>query len=116
VKVVLDPGVLVSALIAPKGAPGQLLDLLLEDRFDVIVSHRLLDELAGVLLRAKFRRYVSPSEVHQLVAEMSAVAIMADDPPDPPPVTRDPGDDFWSRWPSPPGPTCWCLVTATWPI
>jgi len=38
VKVVLDPGVFVSALIAPKGAPGQLLDLLLEDRFEVIVS------------------------------------------------------------------------------
>ena len=93
-KVVLDPGVFVSALIAPKGAPGQLLDLLLEDRFEVIVSQRLLNELTGVLLRTKFRRYASPAEVHQLVAELSAIAIMADDPPDPPSVTRDPGDDY----------------------
>jgi len=94
VRVVLDPGVVVSALIAPKGAPGQLLDRLLEDRFDIVVSQRLLDELTGVLLRAKFRRYASPAEVHQLVAELSAIAIMADDPPDPPSVTRDPGDDY----------------------
>jgi uncharacterized protein len=94
VKVVLDPGVVVSALIAPKGAPGQLFGLLLEDRFEVIVSQRLLDELTGVLLRTKFRRYASPGEVHQLVAELSAVAIMADDPSDPPSVTRDPGDDY----------------------
>jgi putative PIN family toxin of toxin-antitoxin system len=94
VKVVLDPGVFVSALIAPKGAPGQLLDFLLEDRFEVIVSQRLLDELTGVLLRSKFRRYASPTEVDQLVAELSAVAIMAEDPSDPPSVTRDPGDDY----------------------
>lgn len=93
-KVILDPGVFVSALIAPKGAPGQLLDFLLEDRFEVIVSQRLLNELTGVLLRTKFRRYASPGEVHHLVAELSAIAIMADDPPDPPSVTRDPGDDY----------------------
>jgi uncharacterized protein len=88
------PRVFVSALIAPKGAPGQLLDFLLEDRFEVIVSQRLLNELTGVLLRTKFRRYASPAEVHQLVAELSAIAIMTDDPPDPPSVTRDPGDDY----------------------
>jgi len=53
-----------------------------------------LNELTCVLLRTKFRRYASPAEVHQLVAELSAIAIMADDPPDPPSVTRDPGDDY----------------------
>jgi hypothetical protein len=49
-KAVVDPGVLVSALIAPKGTPAQLLDLLIQGRFEVIVSQRLLGELIGVLL------------------------------------------------------------------
>ena len=93
-EVVLDPGVYVSALIAPKGAPAQLLDLLLEDRFRVVVSARLLDEPTRVLLRPKFRRYASTADVHTFVAELSAIATMAEDQPHPPRVTRDRGDDY----------------------
>jgi putative PIN family toxin of toxin-antitoxin system len=93
-RVVVDPGVFVSALIAPKGTPAQLLDLLLEQRFELIVSPRLLGELTGVLLRDRFRRYVTAAEVRELLADLAAVAIVLRDPPDPAAVTRDPDDDY----------------------
>jgi uncharacterized protein len=93
-KAVVDPGVLVSALIAPKGTPAQLLDLLIQGRFEVIVSQRLLGELIGVLLRARFRPYASVDEVRRFVDELAAIATMAEDPPEPPRITRDPGDDY----------------------
>lgn len=93
-RVVIDPGVFVSALIAPKGTPAQLLDLLLEQRFELVVSPRLLGELTGVLLRDRFRRYVTTVEVRELVADLAAVATVLRDPPDPVAVTRDPNDDY----------------------
>jgi putative PIN family toxin of toxin-antitoxin system len=80
-------------LIAPKGTLAQLLDLLLEQQFELVVSPRLLAELTGVLLRDRFRRYASPEEVRELVADLAAVAIVLRDPPDPVAVTRDPNDD-----------------------
>jgi putative PIN family toxin of toxin-antitoxin system len=93
-RVVVDPGVFVSALIAPKGAPAQFLDLLLEQRFELVASPWSLAELTGVLLRDRFRRYASTDEVRELVADLAAVAIVLGDPPDPAPVTRDPNDDY----------------------
>ena len=93
-RVVIAPGVFVSALIAPKGTPAQLLDLLLEQRFELVVSPRLLGELTWVLLRDRFRRYVTAGEVRELVADLAAVATVLRDPPDPVAVTRDPNDDY----------------------
>jgi putative PIN family toxin of toxin-antitoxin system len=93
-RVVIDPGVFVSALIAPKGTPAQLLDLLLEQRFELVVSPQLLAELTGVLLRDRFRRYVTAAEVRELVADLAAVATVLRDPPDPVAITRDPNDDY----------------------
>lgn len=92
-EVALDPGVYVSALIAPKGAPAQLLDLLLEDRFQAIVSPAAPGGAHRRAASSQVPRYASPAEVRQFVAELSAIAIMAEDPPDPAPVRRDPGDD-----------------------
>jgi putative PIN family toxin of toxin-antitoxin system len=93
-RVVIDPGVFVSALVAPKGTPAQLVDLLLEQRFELVTSPRLLAELTGVLLRDRFRRYVTAAEVRELIADLAAVAIVIPDPPDPAAVTRDPNDDY----------------------
>jgi len=86
--------VFVSVLIAPKGTPAQLLDLVLEQRFELVVSPRLLAELTGVLLRDRFRRYVTAAEVRELVADLAAVATVIRGPPDPVAVTRDPNDDY----------------------
>jgi putative PIN family toxin of toxin-antitoxin system len=67
---------------------------LLEQRFELVVSPRLLAELTGVLLRDRFRRYASPDEVRELVTDLAGVAIVVQDAPDPDTVTRDPNDDY----------------------
>jgi putative PIN family toxin of toxin-antitoxin system len=48
-QVVLDANVLVNAVISSRGAPAQILRLWEEERFDVLVSRPILEELERVL-------------------------------------------------------------------
>jgi putative PIN family toxin of toxin-antitoxin system len=48
-QVVLDANVLVNAVISSRGAPAQILRLWEEERFDVLVSQPILEELERVL-------------------------------------------------------------------
>ena len=57
-KVVLDTNVVVSGIIKEEGPPGQILDLLFQDRkFISITSLEILAEMRGVLRRPKTRKY-----------------------------------------------------------
>ncbi|HXF57959.1 MAG TPA: putative toxin-antitoxin system toxin component, PIN family [Actinomycetota bacterium] len=91
---VLDPGVLVAALISPGGAPARLLLAWFEGYFELVVSPRLLEELERVLRRTKFRRYVTAAEVTEYVELLARRAVVVHDPAAAPPVTPDPGDDY----------------------
>lgn len=94
-RAVLDPGVLVSALITPTGTPAKLLAATRSGSFELIVSPLLLEELGSVLRREKFRRYVDLDVVDQYVDLLRRDASFADDPPGPPPIRcRDPDDDY----------------------
>lgn len=93
-RLVVDPGVLVSALISPLGPPAQLWQAVRAGRVQLIVSPRLLAELAGVLEREKFRSYVSPQEARQFVSEVADLADAHADPEVAPKATRDPDDDY----------------------
>jgi putative PIN family toxin of toxin-antitoxin system len=94
-RAVLDPSVLVSALITPAGTPAKLLAASRSGSFELIVSHLLLNELRLVLRRKKFRRYVDLDAADQYVDLLRRDAAVADDPPGPPPITcRDPDDDY----------------------
>lgn len=53
-RVVVDPNVLVAALISPRGAPAALYGALAGGRFELIASPLLLAELERVLSREKF--------------------------------------------------------------
>jgi hypothetical protein len=55
IRVVLDVNVLVSALISPNGAPGQVLDMWRAEQFLVLTSEAILVELEGVLRRPRLR-------------------------------------------------------------
>jgi uncharacterized protein len=57
-RVVLDPGVLIAAVLSPKGAPAELLRHWLAGDYELVVSDKLLAELKRVLLRPKFRKYL----------------------------------------------------------
>lgn len=91
---VLDPGVLVAALISSRGAPAALLLAWFEGYFELVVSPRLLGELERVLRRPRFRRYVTEAEVAGYVGLLAERAVVVQDSPAPPPVTPDPGDDY----------------------
>ena len=58
-RLVIDPGVLIAALISALGAPRQLILSWLDGEFELLVSPMLLAELERVLERHKFRKYVS---------------------------------------------------------
>lgn len=95
-RAVADPGVFVSALIGrePKAAPALLVGELLQERWRLVASPLLHEELSGVLLRPKFRRYASEDEVHLFVLRLLERAELVDDPAERLRVTADPKDDY----------------------
>jgi putative PIN family toxin of toxin-antitoxin system len=93
-RVVADPGVLISALISPDGAPAALVETWIRGELELIVCHHLLDELQEVLLREKPRDYVSPGDSAAFVELLRLTASMKPDPQPTPGATPDPKDDY----------------------
>jgi putative PIN family toxin of toxin-antitoxin system len=94
-RAVLDPGVLVSALITPQGTPAKLLLSAGEGDFELIVSPLLLEELELVLRREKFRRYIDQDGVTAYLDLLRRSAEIAADPETPSPIRcADPDDDY----------------------
>jgi uncharacterized protein len=93
-RTVLDPGVLIAAIITPRGICGQILQAALDGRFALIVCPSLLAELADVLPRAKFRRWVSLNEASRFVQLVERLAETQPDPAVVMPVTPDRDDDY----------------------
>jgi putative PIN family toxin of toxin-antitoxin system len=94
-RVVLDPGVLVSALITPTGPPAKLLERARGGEFELVASPHLLAELERVLLRDKFRRYVAVEKVGTFLEAVRGEATVVPDPGEPPPMNSvDPKDDY----------------------
>ena len=74
----LDVNVLVSALLSRTGTPATLLREWLNGAFELVVSPRLLDELAGVLAYPKIRTRVEATEAEaflQLLATRAQVGL-----------------------------------------
>ncbi len=94
IRAILDPGVLVSALLSRSGAPARLLSLWSRGHYDLVVSPHLLTELAIVLRREKFRRYLSEEEAEAFVHWLKGAALLVPDPAQRPRYTRDPNDDY----------------------
>lgn len=84
----IDPAVLVSALISLLGNPAALWQAVRDDRLEVVVSPKLLAELTAVLRRPKFRRYATVEEVDAFVAEVARYGTPLTDSADPPPASR----------------------------
>jgi predicted nucleic acid-binding protein len=81
-RAVLDPGVLVSALITPSGTPAKLLTAAGAGAFVLIVSPLLMEEL-------------EPDTVVAYLAFLQREAVSANDPGAPPPIRcEDPDDDY----------------------
>ena len=92
-RVILDPNVLVSAVVA-RGVSADLLDLWLTDRpFQLVVCPTLIAELRGVLARPKFRRWITAEEATAFVDLLEREAEPWIDPGEMTPATGDPKDD-----------------------
>ena len=94
-RAVLDPNVLISALITPRGASARLLLALRAGSFELVTSPALLGELSDVIHRTRFRQYVSIEQADGFVELIRRESSVLDDPERPaPPVSEDPGDDY----------------------
>jgi uncharacterized protein len=95
VRAVLDPNVVISGAISPRGAPADVLRSLARGEFELIASQSLLSELERALAYPKLRRHVSESDAADLVRWVADSATVAVDPEtDPPAHSRDLDDDY----------------------
>lgn len=94
-RAVLDPNVIISALLSTEGAPARALRGWLHGEFELVVSPVLLDELGRALHYPKLRKRIEPEEAGRFVDWLGTAAMMATDPVDAPPIrSPDPGDDY----------------------
>lgn len=95
IRAVIDPSVLVSAFIgSPEAGPGQLVAAWRDNRFTLIASPLLIEELGEVLARPKFARWSGGRRGVAYVAAFSARCEHQPDPPDAGPSVRDPKDEY----------------------
>lgn len=94
-RAVLDPNVLVSALISPAGPSARLLLDFRAGVFELVTSPHLLSELAELLRREKFRRYATEAEADAYVDVLRSESIVVEDPdPTPEQLCEDPDDEY----------------------
>jgi uncharacterized protein len=95
VRAVLDPNVIISALLSPDGASARALLAWLRGEFELVVSPLLLAELDRALAYPKLRKRIEPRDAQRIVDLLSSSVNSAADPEDAPPIrSRDPGDDY----------------------
>jgi len=93
-RAVLDPNVLIAALLSPAGAPAALVLGWFRGAFELVVSEQLLQELSRALAYPKLRARVSEPEAAAFVQLLRSTATVAADPAVAPSRSRDRGDDY----------------------
>lgn len=94
-RAVLDPNVIISAVLSRSGTPANLMRTWLDGGYELVVSPALLDELERVLDYPKIARRVNPTEAQELLQMLRLQAELVDDPNHPPVVrSPDPDDDY----------------------
>ena len=93
-RVVVDPNVLIAAVLSARGAPAQLLERWRRGEIELIVSDRLLDALRRALDYPKLHARISRNDAEGYIELLRASAVVAGDRP--PGATRspDPDDDY----------------------
>jgi uncharacterized protein len=95
VQAVLDPNVVISGAISPRGAPADVLRSLAGGEFELVASQALLRELERALAYPKLRPYISESDAADLLRWVAdSASILVDPDSDPPVRSRDPDDDY----------------------
>ncbi len=94
-RAILDPNVIISAILSRGGTPAGVLRLWLEGRFELLVSPLLLAELGRALAYPKLRARIRETEAEKLLELLEREATLVPDPKSPPTTgSADPGDDY----------------------
>jgi uncharacterized protein len=94
-RAVLDPNVLISALLAPAGKPAAILRAWSAGAFELVTSPLLLAELERALAYPKLRARIHENEAAAVVEWLRRSATVVSDPDEPPArASEDPGDDY----------------------
>jgi len=94
-RAVLDPNLIVSAVLSRGGSPAKVLRSWIEGAYELVVSPALLDELARVLQYPKITARVGPDEAEELVDLLRRHAEVVDDATMDLAVTSpDPDDEY----------------------
>jgi len=93
-RAVLDPNVLIAALLSPDGTPAQLLRRWIAGDFDLVISEDLISEFERACAYPKIRTRVPELATNQITSVLRASATLIDDPRDPPKRSSDRGDDY----------------------
>ena len=93
-RAVLDPNILIAALLSRSGAPAQIVSSWLAGEFELVASDTLLAELERALAYPKLRSRITAEEATAFVALLRRGARLAADPPNPARRSIDPGDDY----------------------
>jgi putative PIN family toxin of toxin-antitoxin system len=95
VQAVLDPNVVISGAISPRGTPADVLRSLARGEFELLASRALLYELERALAYPKLRPYISESDAADVMRWVADGASIVVDPETGPVVrSRDPDDDY----------------------
>jgi putative PIN family toxin of toxin-antitoxin system len=94
-RVVIDPGVLVSAFISPKkAAPALLVHAVLDGSLELLVSPALIAELTDVLGREKFAAHAAEGRAAAYIAALLDRVTTVEDAAPGPVRTADADDDY----------------------
>jgi putative PIN family toxin of toxin-antitoxin system len=95
VRAILDPNVIISAILSRGGRPAKVLRAWREGRFELLVSPLLLEELERALGYPKLARHISVEQSAALTEWLGREALLVADPETAPTVrAQDPGDDY----------------------
>jgi uncharacterized protein len=95
VRAVLDPNVVISALLSRQGSPAKVLRAWRDGAYELVVSELLLSELERALGYPKVRVHIEEDEASELLDLLGREAERAEDPSEGPAVlSPDPGDDY----------------------
>lgn len=92
-RVVIDSNVWIAALITPTGTAGQMLDAVLSQDIDILLSEATFAELVSRLDRPKFDRYREPKAWNLFLSELVELALWHEDAGTADGISRDADDD-----------------------
>jgi putative PIN family toxin of toxin-antitoxin system len=94
-RLIIDPGVLLSAFISPRrSAPALIVEAVFDGQITILACPALIAELTDVLSREKFAKHTAEGRAEAYIDAINGCAQQVEDPPAGRHRTADPDDDY----------------------